>query len=298
MTRLEIRKPHINPMKKIILCTDGSTYSETTYQYGAWFAKQLPASVDVLYVTEKSEQTKRINRSGSLGFNASDDLLKRIVAFEHDYAKIEQEKSKEILNHAQDYFEAEGLDTNTYTHHQGDLLADLKAQESNADLIILGKCGSTGLDLKQHLGSHVEQIMRSLHSPCLVTAQHYHPIEHVMLAYDDSPPCRVAFQQILQLPFIKTIPLHLVQVAKKSDETSVEKRLESLRIEAQELGVEASVTILKGAIEDELHQYIQSHKISLLVMGVHGNRPLRNLIMGHTASHMITETDIPVLLYR
>lgn len=284
-------------MNKIIQCTDGSTFSETTYQYGAWFARQLATSIEVLYISEQPQRRDR-NFSGSLGFNASDELLKRIVSLEHDYAKLEQEKAEAILQHAKELFDSVGLRQNTYVHHEGDLAEDLKQEESHADLIILGKCGSTGLNTQKHLGSHVERIMRSLDTPCLITAQDYRPIEKILLAYDGSQPCKAAFLQLLQLPFMKSQSLHLVQVVKQAD-PNVVAHLKDLQQQAQSSGVETTVAVLTGNnIEDSIQSYIADHDISLLVMGIHGNRPIRNLILGHTANHMIKEVTIPVLLYR
>ena len=67
-------------MEKIILCSDGSTFSETNYQYGAWFAQQCRAPIEVLYLSEsRRSQRKLKNLSGSIGFNASEALLERIV---------------------------------------------------------------------------------------------------------------------------------------------------------------------------------------------------------------------------
>ena len=283
-------------MNKIILCTDGSTFSETTYQYGAWFARQLSTAIEVLYISEQPQHRDR-NFSGSIGFNASDELLKRIVQMEHDYAKLEQDKSEVILQHAKEIFEAEGLENNTYVHHEGDLAEDLKQEEARADLIILGKCGSTGLSTHKHLGSHVERIMRSLHTPCLVTAQTYRPIDKILLAYDGSQPCKAAFLQMMQLPFMQSKSLHLVQVVKQED-PNIKAHLKDLQAQAQSSGVETTVTLLTGNIEDSLQKYIVENDISLLVMGIHGNRPIHNLILGHTANHMIKEVTIPVLLYR
>ena len=285
-------------MNNIILCTDGSTFSETTYQYGAWFARQLATSIEVLYISEQRQsQSNGRNFSGSLGLNASDELLKRIVNLEHDYAKLEQEKSEVILRHAKDCFEAVGLHHNTYLHHEGDLAEDLQQEESHADLIILGQCGSTGLSSQKHLGSHVERIMRSLHTPCLITAQAYRPIDQILLAYDGSQPCKAAFLKILQLPFMQSTPLHVVQVVKQED-PQVNAHLNDLQAQAQSSGIETHVTVLTGDIEDAIQRYITDHDMSLLVMGIHGNRPIRNLILGHTANHMIKEVTIPVLLYR
>lgn len=286
-------------MEKIILCTDGSTFSETNYQYGAWFAQQCHAPIEVLYLSERRHAQRKLkNLSGSIGFNASESLLKRIVQVEHDYAKLEQEKSKEILCHAQKVFESKGLIENTYVHHEGDLVEDLQQEEEQAGLIILGKCGgSTGVNAEPHLGAHVERIMRSLHTPCLITCKQYQPIHQVLLAYDASSPCQKAFAKLIELPFMSNHPLHIVQVMKQEDLQTM-SHLKELQARAKAANIDTRIKLLTGHIEDTLQNYITKNDISLLVMGIHGNRPIRNLIMGHTATHMLEETKIPVLLYR
>ena len=96
---------------------------------------------------------------------------------------------------------------------------------------------------------------------------------------------------------MKHIPLHLVQVFKQGNKQE-EAHLQELCEQARTSGIETTVAALFGNIEESLQNYISQKQISLLVMGIHGNRPLRNFIMGHTASHMIAEIDTPVLLYR
>ena len=54
-------------MKRILVCTDGSVFSHSSYQYAAWFATRLTAAVDVLYVTDERSQAaaEARNFSGS-----------------------------------------------------------------------------------------------------------------------------------------------------------------------------------------------------------------------------------------
>ena len=56
-------------MKKILLCTDGSSYAEECCRYGAWLAKQTGAAIDLLYVTDlrQFEIPAVADLSGSLG---------------------------------------------------------------------------------------------------------------------------------------------------------------------------------------------------------------------------------------
>jgi hypothetical protein len=39
-------------MKNILLCTDGSAFSENVYRYGVWFAHQFQSRINVLFVTD------------------------------------------------------------------------------------------------------------------------------------------------------------------------------------------------------------------------------------------------------
>ncbi|MEO0933460.1 MAG: universal stress protein, partial [Cyanobacteria bacterium J06641_2] len=43
-------------MKNILLCTDGSSFAENVYKYGAWFANQFNAQIKVISVTDIRSQ--------------------------------------------------------------------------------------------------------------------------------------------------------------------------------------------------------------------------------------------------
>ncbi|RMF23361.1 MAG: universal stress protein, partial [Cyanobacteria bacterium J083] len=38
-------------MKQILLCTDGSLYSQVAYEYAAWLALRIDLKIEILYVT-------------------------------------------------------------------------------------------------------------------------------------------------------------------------------------------------------------------------------------------------------
>ncbi|WP_330219974.1 universal stress protein [Chroogloeocystis siderophila] len=77
-------------MKNILLCTDGSAFAEGVYRYGAWFAIQFNAHINVLSVTDIRTQkvTSTGNLSGSIGLGASEQLLNELVNLEHEKAKL------------------------------------------------------------------------------------------------------------------------------------------------------------------------------------------------------------------
>jgi K+-sensing histidine kinase KdpD len=68
-------------MKRILLCTDGSIFSQSSYRYAAWLASRLDASIEVLYVTDIRSQKVATtgNFNGSIGIDASKDLGKKLI---------------------------------------------------------------------------------------------------------------------------------------------------------------------------------------------------------------------------
>jgi hypothetical protein len=54
-------------MKTILLCTDGSSFAENVYKYGAWFATKVNAKINVLSVTDIRSQ--KVASTGNLTGN-------------------------------------------------------------------------------------------------------------------------------------------------------------------------------------------------------------------------------------
>ena len=83
-------------MKRLLLCTDGSVFAHSSYQYAEWLSTRLTATVDVLYVTDERSQgtIETSNFSGSIGIDASDVLLNQLVKLEHQKAKLNYQRGK------------------------------------------------------------------------------------------------------------------------------------------------------------------------------------------------------------
>ncbi len=86
-------------MKRILLCTDGSAFAQSSYPYAAWLSQGMDACVDVLYVTDARSQAtaETSDLSGSIGLGASESLLKKLVEVEHERAKLNHQRAKLIL---------------------------------------------------------------------------------------------------------------------------------------------------------------------------------------------------------
>ncbi|MEM8723607.1 MAG: universal stress protein [Cyanobacteria bacterium P01_G01_bin.39] len=287
-------------MKKILLCSDGSAFAENTYRYGAWFANNLKAeSVDVLCVTDvRGQQASQQNLSGSIGIDASENLLNRLVELEHEKAKINHQRAKLVLQQAAVTLKAGGVERINLLHETGFLVDCLEKFEDDCDLIVLGKRGEAAEFASGHLGANLERIVRSSHKPCLVTSRQFKPIERVLIAYDASPSSQKILQFIADSSIFTGLELHIVTVAKSAADQPAIARMESAKQVLQQAGFEPVCSVIEGHSEKAISNYVSEQDISLLLMGAYGHSRIRHLVIGSTTAQMLRNSHIPVLLFR
>ncbi|MGH7999071.1 MAG: universal stress protein [Brasilonema sp.] len=287
-------------MKRILLCTDGSSFSEGSYHYAAWLAPRLSAAIEVLYVTDIRTQKVATTGdwSGSLGIDASKELLNKLVDLEHEKAKLNHHKAKLILQNAEHFFTANGVSNVKFTNHTGFLVDSLHEFEVHADLIILGKRGENAEFASRHLGANLERVVRFSHKPCLVTSRNFQPIGKILLAYDDGKSCQKALQFLVESTAFKDMELHLLTVAKKQGDEGAMSQLQSAEVKARAGGFVPTCQILHGEPEQVIANYVEKQDINLLIMGAYGHNRIRHLIIGSTTAQMLRSSHIPVLLFR
>jgi nucleotide-binding universal stress UspA family protein len=287
-------------MKRILLCTDGSVFSHSSYHYGAWFATRFRAKVDVLYVSDARSQakTEAANLSGSIGVDASDVLLNQLVALEHEKSKLNHQRAKLILQDAEKALTRGGVEAVQVMHKTGFLVDYLPELEPEVDLIILGKRGEAAKFASGHLGANLERIIRASHKPCLVTSRQFQSIERCLLAYDGSQSSQQMLQFLLKSPVFTGLELHIITVAKSVEDATASSRIEEAQQQARKGGFEPICCLIEGNPESAIADYINEQNISLLLMGAYGHSRIRHLVIGSTTTQILRSSNIPVLVFR
>lgn len=287
-------------MKRILLCTDGSTFAQSSYPYAAWFAQGMGASVDVLYVTDSRGQAtaEASNLSGSIGLGAAESLLKKLVEVEHERAKLNHQKAKLILADAEAAITAHGATTVKLIHKTGFLVDCLESLEADADLIVMGKRGEAADFASGHLGANVDRIVRSGHKPCLITPSTVVPMERLLVAYDGSPTSQKLLRFVAESPGLRDLEIHLLTVAGSESDAEKKRCLTEAEAVLQGVGLTPTASLQIGETEKAIARYIDAHGISLLMMGAYGHRRIRHLVIGSTTVQLLRSSHIPVLLYR
>ncbi len=287
-------------MKRILLCTDGSTFAQSSYPYAAWFAQRMGASIDILYVTDSRGQAaaEASNLSGSIGLGAAESLLKKLVEVEHERAKLNHQKAQLILTDAEVALVAYGVTTVKLIYKTGFLVDCLENLEADVDLIVLGKRGEAADFASGHLGANVDRIVRNSHKPCLITPRTVVPMERLLVAYDGSPTGQKLLRFLANSPGLRELEIHLLTVAGAESDAEKTRCLAEAEDILQGTGLTPNARLQVGEPEKTIARYIDDHSISLLLMGAYGHRRIRHLVIGSTTVQLLRSSQIPVLLYR
>ncbi|GAX34289.1 universal stress protein [Nodularia sp. NIES-3585] len=287
-------------MKNILLCTDGSAFAENVYKYGAWFAIQFHAHINVLFVTDiRSQQVASTgNLSGSIGLGASEKLLHELVELEHKKAKLNNQRARLILQNACQTLTSEGIEDFKLTNKTGFLVDCFHEFESDSDLIVLGKRGEAADFASGHLGANVDRIVRSSSKPCLVIPREFKAILRLLVAYDGSATGKKLLQFLVNSPSFQNLDIHLLTVAKSNTVQTVMERLNEAKQVLAGAGFDPICSIIEGESEKVIGNYVTQQDISLLLMGAYGHSRIRNLVIGSTTAQLLRSSNIPVLLFR
>lgn len=286
-------------MKNILLCTDGSAYSQVSYEYAAWLAQRIDIAIEILYVTDRrAEQVLQTSDfSGNLGIDSYQHLLDELVELEAAKAKVNHQRAKIILQEAEQFFGDRHLEKIKLTHETGFLVDLFHKLEQESDLVILGKRGENANFATEHLGANLERIVRSSIKPCLVTPREFQPVKRILLAYDGGKSCQKAIEYLSQSPIFKGLDLHIITVD-TGNKDKAQQNLNTAQTIMEQVGINSTSTLLTGDVEDEMEKYIATHNIDLLIMGAYGHNRIRHLIIGSTTAQMLRNSHIPVLLFR
>ena len=281
-------------MKRILVCTDGSSYGQACCQYAAWLAQRVHAAVETLYVTDlrQFEVPLIADLSGSLGLEPYQAILGQLQELEKKKAAIVLANAEQILREAGF---AGAIDA---SHDTGLLVDRLVDHEKNADLVLLGKRGENANFATEHLGSALERVVRAGSRPCLVTSRAFKAVTRLLLAYDGGASSRKAVEFLAGSPAFKGLELHIVTVAGGLDPDAALGHLREAESIARAGGFNPVCQMLQGTPEDQISAYVSGNDINLLVMGAYGHSRIRYLIIGSTTAEMIRTCRVPVLLFR
>lgn len=284
-------------MAKILACTDGSVYAESILDHAAWAsARMRGASVRVLHVLDRATAELPVDRSGALGVDASEELLRELAALDEARGKVSLRRARALLNAAEQRLKSAGVADVVLTQRHGALVDTVVEFEAEADLLIVGKRGEAANFAVGHLGANLERVLRSSKLPVLVASRAFKPIARFAIAYDGGAAAMKLVDFVARTTALDGLECQLVTVA--ADEAAGRAMLEKPAGLLAQAGKPATIHMLHGDPETAIAAHVAKAGIDLLVMGAYGHGRLRNMIVGSTTTALLRGCKIPVLVFR
>ncbi len=278
-------------MARILACTDGSLYAASVYDHAAWAAMRLPgAGVQVLHVIERGTDAVPVDRSGTLGFDASEELLKELAEVDAARGRVALRRARAVLADAEQRLRAAGVAEVTTTQRHGAVVDTVVEFEEGAALLVIGKRGEAADFATGHLGASLERVVRASRIPVLVAARAFRPIRRFLIAYDGGPAAQKAVEFAARQPLLAGLDCHLATVG--------DGALAEPAAVLRRGGLEVTTHSLQGDAEHAIATHVSAAEIDLLVMGAYGHSRIRNLLIGSTTTALLRACRIPVMVFR
>ncbi len=281
---------------RVLACIDGSSYTPAVCDAAVWASQRLDAPLKFFHALQRKQEVASTDLSGSIGLDARESLLEELVSLDEKRNKLAMERGSQLLAIAKDRAKAAGNVSAEGCQRHGGLVETLTELQKGIRLLVLGQRGEAASVASEHLGSHLERVVRAMQRPILVTPAEFRAPKQVMLAFDGSATTRKGVDMVAASPLLRGLPCHLVMVG--TDTLEKRASLDQARQILADAGIEAPTAILPGESERVLRQYQQDKGIDLIIMGAYGHSRIRRLLIGSTTTSMLRQSVVPVLLLR
>lgn len=283
-------------MSQVIACIDGSRLTLAVCDYAAWASRQMNAPLDFLHVLGRAEYPVPADLSGNIGLGSREHLLQELAELDEKRSRVALEQGRLMLDAARARAIAEGVPNPTSRQRHGELVDTLLEFQGDIRLLVMGRQGEHGDSAGEHIGSHLENVVRTLHRPILVIPADYSEPRRILVAFDGSATTRKAVEMVAASPLFRGLPCHVVMVG--ADKQEAHEQFEWARTTLAQAGFEVTASLRSGQVEDVLCAYRNEYAIDLIVMGAYGHSKIREFLVGSTTTKLIRQAKIPLLLLR
>lgn len=281
---------------QVTACIDGSAISAAVCDAAAWASRILDAPLTFLHVLEKAESLVQEDLSGAIGLGSREHLLEELTVLDEKRTRLAVEHGKHLLEDARQRALGNGACHVNGQQRHDQLVSALLECESKTRLFVIGRLGDDHDLQTQTIGSHVESVVRSIHTPVLMATGKFSTPGNYMLAYDGSDTADKAIEKIAHSPLLSNMQGHVVMVG--NDTPEHRERLERACATLSGSGHQVKSHLLQGNVIDCLVEFQRRYNIELKVMGAYGHSRIREYILGSNTTKMLATSTVPVLILR
>ena len=276
-------------MKKIIVPIDFSKNSENALKVAAMLAKKYDAKLYPLHM-----------------LNIQEASLNESVTYQHEktafYLKLAEKKIKSFLT--KKYLSQVEV-VPLIKHFKIFSEIDDIAREINADLIVMGSHGASGLK-EFFVGSNTEKVVRYAHIPVLVVKNTLLNIDFsdVVLATDFSEESLPAFKSVLKTLEIFKSRNHIIYVNLPNENFKTTSEMEQMandyyvQLEGNADRMISTNFICDKSIEQGILTFSNAIGADLICVITHGRKGLSHIFSGSIAEDITNHATLPIMTFK
>lgn len=279
-------------IKNILVCTDGSSHGDVACEYGLHLAKKLGARLVGLHVLDSRmlEGPLMADISGWIGAQPYGAQLQQ-------FRELMENKGAAVVSALSDRCHQEEMVIETWIK-MGHPARVILEEESHAELVILGQNGEHAQWSGDMMGSNAERVVRQSVKPCLVTPGAFQPISKILAAYDGSAHAGQALTHAAELAPALGVELLILTACENENEKEAEEISHDGLRQAEAHGCQAVNLVVDGPAEEAILENATEQQCDLIIVGAYGHGRIRELILGSTATSLITRSHLPVMIVR
>ncbi len=274
-------------MKTIIVPVDFSIYSENALKVAAQIAKKQHATIIAVHMMGLSDA----------------NLIKEDNSMEGMfYLKLTQKRFSEFLD--KDYLEGITVQQTVKNYKIFSELDDV-AKEHEADLIVMGSHGSSGLQ-EVFVGSNTEKVVRTASVPVLVIKNDYEPTSSTaVFACDYKLESLEVFKKAMLLFNLLDIHTKLVYINLPGENYKSTKQIEQqivdflVHLDKEDTILPEDVTIYADySVEQGIFNYAKKVNAGVIGIPTHGRRGLAHFFSGSISEDIVNHSELPVITFK
>lgn len=267
-------------MEKLLVATDGSTYSENAVKEAIFLAKKCSSRLFAVSVVITN-----------LEFEV---MMPQVV-------EKDEKKALEHLEAVKAQASKEGVDCIITTIHGDDPYQDIvrEAAENHVDMIIVGRHGRTGL-VRLMMGSVAAKVIG--HAPCnvlVVPPAARVEFKNILVSTDGSPYSEAAIREAIGIA--KKSGGSLVAVSTAASETELaaaKNNVQKVIDAAKREGVSSEAVTKIGKPYEAIVEVSRQKHANLIIVGSHGRIGIERLLMGSVTERVIGYCETAVLVVK
>ncbi|WP_109097281.1 universal stress protein [Aquimarina sp. AU58] len=278
-------------MKKILVPVDFSEYSEYALQVAALLAKQQNAEIIVLHMLGLSEAVLIKNETQE----ANEAMY---------YMKLAEKRFNTFLD--KEYLKGIKI-TETVQNYKIFSEINEVAHENEADLIVMGSHGVSGLREEVFIGSNTEKVVRTSDIPVLVIKN---PVDNfalkeIVFACDFKIENIKAYHNAMKLFNALDANIHLLYVNLPGEQfrssDQIEERVKEFLFKADSgnLDMYDKVTYFNDySVESGVFNYSKKINADIIAIPTHGRRGLAHFFNGSIGEDIANHANKPVITFK